>query len=61
MQLVIVDDASTDDSVRVIEETVRDYGQGWDVEIIKLEKNLGAAGATDAGWAKAKHEWDSHC
>ena len=57
MQLVIVDDASTDDSVRVIEETVCDYGQGWDVEIIKLEKNLGVAGATDAGWAKAKHEW----
>lgn len=57
MQLVIVDDASTDDSVRVIEETVRDYGQGRDVEIIKLEKNLGVAGATDAGWAKAKYDW----
>lgn len=57
MQLVIVDDASTDDSVRVIEATVRDYGQGWDVEIIKLPKNLGVAGATDAGWAKAKYDW----
>lgn len=57
MQLVIVDDASTDDSVRVIEETVRDCGQGWDVEIIKLTKNLGVAGATDAGWARAKYDW----
>lgn len=57
MQLVIVDDASTDASFRVIEETVRDYGQEWDVEIIKLTKNLGVAGATDAGWAKVKYDW----
>lgn len=57
MQLVIVDDASTDDSVRIIEETVQEYGAGWDVEIVKLKQNLGVAGATDAGWAKAKHDW----
>lgn len=57
MQLVIVDDASTDDSVRIIEETVQQHGTGWDVEIVKLKQNLGVAGATDAGWAKAKHDW----
>ena len=57
MQLVIVDDASTDDSVRIIEETVQEHGAGWDVEIVKLKQNLGVAGATDAGWAKAKHDW----
>lgn len=57
MQLVIVDDASTDDSVRIIEETVQECGAGWDVEIVKLKQNLGVAGATDAGWAKAKYDW----
>lgn len=57
MQLVIVDDASTDDSGRIIEETVQEYGAGWDVEIVRLKQNLGVAGATDAGWAKAKHDW----
>ena len=57
MQLVIVDDASTDDSVRIIEETVKEHGEGWDVEIVKLKQNLGVAGATDAGWAKAKYDW----
>lgn len=57
MQLVIVDDASTDDSLRVIEETVRERGQDWDVEIVSLPENRGVAGATDAGWAKAKYEW----
>ena len=56
MQLVIVDDASTDDSVRIIEESVQEYGAGWDVEIVRLKQNLGVAGATDAGWAKAKHD-----
>lgn len=57
MQLIVVDDASTDDSVRIIEETVKEHGEGWDVEIVKLKQNLGVAGATDAGWAKAKHDW----
>lgn len=57
MQLVIVDDASDDDSLLVIQETVREYGGGWDVEVVSLPENLGVAGATDAGWAKAKHEW----
>ena len=57
MQLVIVDDASTDDSLRIIEETVKEHGGSWDVEIVKLEQNLGVAGATDAGWAKAKYDW----
>lgn len=57
MQLVIVDDASTDDSVHIIEKTVQEHGVGRDVEIVKLNQNLGVAGATDAGWAKAKHDW----
>lgn len=53
MQLVIVDDASTDDSVRVIEETVRDYGKGWDVEIIKLAKKSGCFRSHGCGLGKS--------
>lgn len=57
MQLVIVDDASTDSSLKIIQETIQEFGQGWDVEVITLPENRGVAGATDAGWARAKHEW----
>ena len=57
LQIIVVDDASTDSSVEVIEATVHEFGAGRDIEIIRLPENRGVAGATDAGWAKAKHEW----
>ena len=56
-QIIIVDDASTDNSVEVIEETIHKFGDGQDIELIRLPENRGVAGATDAGWAKSKHEW----
>lgn len=57
MQLVIVDDASTDKSWDVITQTAKEYGQGWDVDLVRMEKNGGTAAATDAGWSRARHEW----
>lgn len=57
LQFIIVDDASTDNSLKIIEATVLEQGQNRDVEIVKLEYNRGVAGATDAGWAKTKHNW----
>lgn len=57
LQIIIVDDASTDDSVKIIDDTIAEHGKGLDIEVIKLQQNRGVAGATDAGWAKARHEW----
>ncbi len=57
MEVVIVDDCSPDNSVAEIERAVADFGAGWDVTIVRNEKNLGVSGATDAGWAAAKYDW----
>ncbi len=57
MQLVIVNDASTDQTLEVIRETVREYGAGHDVCIVDLPVNRGVLGATDAGWKEVKYEW----
>lgn len=57
MQLVIVNDASTDDTLSIIKKTVEEHGAGWDVCIVDMPENRGVLGATDAGWKEAKHEW----
>lgn len=57
MQLVIVNDASTDDTLNIIKKTVEEHGSGWDVCIVDMPENRGVLGATDAGWKEAKHEW----
>lgn len=57
LQFVLVNDASTDDTLNVIKATVEAHGAGRDIEIVDLPQNMGVAGATDAGWARAKYEW----
>ncbi|MDO4954666.1 MAG: glycosyltransferase family 2 protein [Akkermansia sp.] len=57
MQLVIVDDASTDGTAAVIDQTLAEYAQGWDVTVLHHDKNKGVAASTDTGWAAAKHPW----
>lgn len=57
LQFVLVNDASTDNTAEVIRRTVEAYGAGHDVEVVDLPNNVGVAGATDAGWARAKYEW----
>lgn len=56
-ELIVVDDASTDGSLRVIESTLAAYGQGKRVKLIRHEKNLGVVGATDSGMRAAEYEW----
>lgn len=56
-ELIIVDDCSTDGSVEEIKQTIEEYGEGWDITLVQMERNVGVVGACDAGWAKAKHEW----
>ncbi len=57
MQLIVVDDASVDSSWQMIRDTVAELGQGWDVSLIRLEQNMGVAGATDAAWRVARYDW----
>lgn len=57
MELIIVDDASTDDSVELIEKTIAETDHRVDTKIVKLPVNRGVAGATDAGVAAAQYEW----
>lgn len=57
MQLILVNDASTDNTAAVIEETIAEYGQGKDVTVLHHKVNRGVSAATDTGWAVAKHPW----
>lgn len=57
LQLVLVNDASTDNTIAIIKDTVANYGGESDIEIVDLPQNTGVSGATDAGWARAKYDW----
>lgn len=57
LQFVLVNDASTDNTAEVIAATVAAHGTGHDIEVVDLPQNMGVAGATDAGWQRAKYEW----
>ena len=57
MQLVIVDDASTDGTASVIDQTLAEHAQGRDVTVLRHDKNKGVSAATDTGWAAARHPW----
>ena len=53
-EIIIVDDASTDDSVPVIKELVRQHPS---IRLIRHDTNLGAAAAMNTGFAAAKGEF----
>lgn len=57
MELIVVDDASTDNSISVINETIATYGLGWKVIFIQNKTNIGVAASTDVGWEAASNEW----
>lgn len=57
MELIVVDDASPDDSVDIIRETIARYGANWAVKLICHEVNKGVVAATNAGWKEARYEW----
>lgn len=45
IELIIVDDGSTDNSVAIVDEILRDITRFKNVEFIKLDKNIGKLGA----------------
>lgn len=57
MQLIIVDDASTDRTTAIIDEILAKDAEGWEVVFIKREENGGVAAALDSGLFHASNEW----
>lgn len=56
-EVIIIDDASEDNSIPIIEKSIEKYGKNWDITFLRNEKNEGVAGATDKAWRQAKYEW----
>ena len=56
VQYIIIDDASTDRSRLVIEETIAKFANGLDILFISNKSNLGIAASTDLGVFHAKYE-----
>jgi glycosyltransferase involved in cell wall biosynthesis len=55
-EVIIVDDASTDDTGSVLARLQDQYEPGW-IRVYRLERNEGAAGARNKGWNCAQSEW----
>jgi glycosyltransferase involved in cell wall biosynthesis len=51
-ELILVDDGSGDDTVLLLRKLAALYPPGW-IKIELLDRNVGAAGARNAGWARA--------
>ena len=50
-EVILVDDASGDDTMRALKEIEQQY-RGW-IQVVSLKENLGAAGARNVAWAMA--------
>lgn len=51
-ELILVDDASLDDTRRIMRQLQQTYAAGW-IHLIFLDDNRGAASARNAGWSQA--------
>ncbi len=56
LELIIVDDASDDETPTVLQTLQRTFGDKW-LRVIRLERNGGAATARNAGWQAARGEY----
>lgn len=55
-EVIIIDDASPDDTLTTIRSMLSDYPDGW-LKVIKMEVNSGPGLARNAGWRQARYEW----
>ncbi|MCX7593497.1 MAG: glycosyltransferase [Fischerella sp.] len=55
-EVILVDDASGDDTLRVLQQLQDDYGKDW-IKVIALEENCGCAGARNAAWEMASYDY----
>jgi glycosyltransferase involved in cell wall biosynthesis len=51
-ELILIDDGSGDDTILLLRKLTTLYPPGW-IKIELLDRNVGAASARNAGWAKA--------
>jgi teichuronic acid biosynthesis glycosyltransferase TuaG len=56
LEVILVDDASPDDTPRVIAAIAARHESGW-VRVVSLEQNQGAGEARNRGWAEARGEY----
>jgi teichuronic acid biosynthesis glycosyltransferase TuaG len=55
-EVILVDDASGDDTLVILQALVSEYPAGW-ITVISLEKNQGPGVARNAGWERATQPW----
>jgi glycosyltransferase involved in cell wall biosynthesis len=55
-ELIIVDDGSNDDTLKILETLQKQYGKDW-LKIIALESNSGPSVARNIGWEMASNEY----
>jgi glycosyltransferase involved in cell wall biosynthesis len=55
-ELILVDDGSRDDTLDVLRDIQRAFGEGW-VTIVALGENRGVASARNAGWKRASGKY----
>lgn len=54
-EIIVVDDASTDDTVQILQQL------NQDIIVVKLTKNSGVSAARNAGWAAASGHYIAFC
>ena len=55
-EIVLVDDGSDDDTLGLLMDVQREFGENW-VKVIALGKNRGPSDARNAGWAAASGKY----
>ena len=55
-EVIVVDDGSDDDTLKVLSAQVKKYGAKW-LKVFSLEKNRGPAAARNYGWKQAGQPW----
>lgn len=56
MELILVDDASIDQTLEALIGIQKEFGEGW-VKIIALKQNVGAGSARNVGWDAATGDY----
>jgi glycosyltransferase involved in cell wall biosynthesis len=56
LELLLIDDASGDGSVHVLQSIAEEYGSDW-VRVIEMQANGGPGPARNAGWDRARGEY----
>jgi glycosyltransferase involved in cell wall biosynthesis len=54
--VIVIDDASTDETLAKLMELRSRYGDGW-IKVLRLGRNQGPATARNAGWMEAEKRY----